>query len=176
MLSSYYQSIYHWPQSVLCFNIRRCCVCTWEQCIDLWIYTIMSHNEAVSWLQWSVDLILPGLSVGLMSQYSGLLPPLNGLTTVRSLLIFRARWRLWLIYCGRVSCFNQRPLDRCGDGLLSPQPNTHPDHWLIKHNEKTATLKILHLIFFAIWLFIAVNISCHVFICEACTFACLWGQ
>lgn len=44
-------------------------------CIDLWIYTIMSHNEAVSWLQWCVDLILPGLSVGLMSQYSGLLPP-----------------------------------------------------------------------------------------------------
>lgn len=34
------------------------------------------HNEPVSWLQWSVDLILPGLSVGLMSQYSGLLPPL----------------------------------------------------------------------------------------------------
>lgn len=47
----------------------------------------MSHNEAVSWLQCSVDLILPGLSVGLMSQYSAPLPSLNGLATVCSSLI-----------------------------------------------------------------------------------------
>lgn len=96
----------------------------------------MSHNEAVSWLQWSVDLILPGLSVGLMSQYSGLLAPLNGLTTVQSVLIFRARWRPWLIYCGRVSRFNQRPLDSCGDNLLSLHTTTHPDHWLIKLTQR----------------------------------------
>lgn len=113
----------------------------------------MSHNEAVSWLQWSVDLILPGLSVGLMSQYSGMLPPVNGLTTVQSVLIFRARWRRWLIYCGRVSCFNRSPLDRCGHNLLPLQPTTHPDYWLIKVKR---SWKILTFNFLCRWLFIAV--------------------
>ena len=84
----------------------------------------MSHNESVSWLQWSVDLILPGLSVGLMSQYSGLLPPLNGLATIGSILIFRARWKPQLIYYGQVSCFNQRPLESCRDSPML-QPTTH---------------------------------------------------
>lgn len=40
-------SIYHWLESDLYFNMESCYVCSWELCIDLWIYTIMSHNEAV---------------------------------------------------------------------------------------------------------------------------------
>lgn len=76
----------------------------------------MSHNEPVSWLQWSVDLILPELSVRLMSQRSGLLPPLNVFTSEESILIFTTTWIYVLDLCNKsfepFRCFRCRTTTR----------------------------------------------------------------